>query len=344
MPCHLPRHAPMNNHASTVLWLLTILAAMPGAAAEEPLVLRDSGGRFLRMDDRGRVLADRLFPTAKEAFTLAADQATPDGSLVLKDSGGRTLGVTGGAQRHVRPEPRTDAADRAVDMYCLDEVPPALRSALGLAIQTAVVMELSDEEYSKVRKRKREEYVDVPDPTLRKPLRTKRRRVLSMDEETHLRAKFDGTPTIDITDMPSLKDYDRPERGLLMFVVRARVPVRGEVRYKVPDVLSASTGYRAEVGLSLVGEIRAGRVDGEPTLAPPEVLDLEVTIRSLDLSNDVLSAARRPIEDAINRELREKKDRIRDRANKAIRKAVDDGKFRHPALRWLGVPEIRSAT
>ena len=72
------------------------------------------------------------------------------------------------------------------------------------------------------------------------------------------------------------------------------------------------------------------------------MLDLEVTIRSLDLSNDVLSVARRPIEDAINRELREKKDRIRDRANKAIRKAVDDGKFRHPALRWLGVPEIRS--
>jgi hypothetical protein len=232
--------------------------------------------------------------------------------------------------------------DRAVEVFRLDEVPPALRSALGLAIRTAVVMELSDEEYSKVRKRKRQEYVDVPAPTLRKPLRTKPRRVLSMDEEYDLRARLDGPPTIDITDMPSLADYDRPERGLLMFVVRARVPVRGEVRYKVPDVVSASTGYRAEVGLSLVGQIRADRVDGEPTLGPPEVLDLEVTIRSLDLSNDVLSVARRPIEDAINRELHERKDRIRDRANKAIRKAVDDGKFRHPALRWLGVPEIRS--
>ena len=203
-------------------------------------------------------------------------------------------------------------------------------------------MELSGEEYSKVRKRKRQEYVDVPAPTLRKPLRTKPRRVLSMDEETHVRARLDGPPAIDVAAMPSLTDYDRPERGLLMFVVRARVPVRGEVRYKVPDVLSASTGFRAEVELDLVGELRAERVDGKPTLAPPEVLDLEVTIRSLDLSNDVLSAARRPIEDAINRELREKKDRIRDRANKSIRKAVDDGKFRHPALRWLGVPEFRS--
>jgi hypothetical protein len=333
----------MRNVITLAFWLTAIWAAMPGLAPSvEPLVLRDGAGRFLRVDKDAQVLADRLFPTGREAFTVAADRPAPDGSLVLKDADGRRLVVTGGKERRARPGPGPGGVDRAVEVFRLDEVPPALRSALGLAIHTAVVMELSDEEYSKVRKRKRQEYVDVPAPTLRKPLRTRPRRVLSMDEEYDLRARLDGPPTIDITDMPSLKNYDRPERGLLMFVVRARVPVRGEVRYKVPDVVSASTGYRAEVGLSLVGQIRAERVDGEPTLAPPEVLDLEVTVRSLDLSNDVLSAARRPIKDAINRELHEKKDRIRDRANKAIRKAVDDGKFRHPALHWLGVPEIRS--
>ncbi|MCX7424448.1 MAG: hypothetical protein NTW96_02230, partial [Planctomycetia bacterium] len=85
----------MRNVITLAFWLTAIWAAMPGLApAVEPLVLRDGAGRFLRVDKDAQVLADRLFPTGREAFTVAADRPAPDGSLVLKDADGRRLVVT----------------------------------------------------------------------------------------------------------------------------------------------------------------------------------------------------------------------------------------------------------
>ena len=71
---------------------------------------------------------------------------------------------------------------------------------------------------------------------------------------------------------------------------------------------------------------------------PPELLDIQVTLHELDLSNDILQAARRPIENVINRQLHKKNDRIRSKANETLRKAVDARDFRHPLLRFLTLP------
>ena len=159
-----------------------------------------------------------------------------------------------------------------------------------------------------------------------------------MREETEVRARLDGPLEIRITHMPLLKDYLREDVARLMFVVEATVPVRGRVRYRVPDVLSASTGYRTVIDLTTVAELSLERADDQLTFHPPEVLDIRIDMRWLDLSNDVLNAARKPIREAINHELRKKHDRILAEANKTIRKAVKTQEFRLPLLRYLGFP------
>ena len=326
----------MKSLAAVFLWLPLLWAALPArATAAESFVLRDSDGRFLRMDKQGTVRADRLFPTPREAFTLVSDRKEP---LVLEDSARRFLVIEGSDTRRVRVgRAGGEMTDQPVEIYRLGEVSSAIRSGLALAIRAVVIAELSNEEYKKIRRRKKEEWVELPAPTLRNWRRTRRHRVLSMDEEYHIQARLDGPPTIDIAHMPLLKGYDRPEVGYLMFVVRARVPVLGRVRYKVPKTLSVSTGFRAEIVLNLVGQIRADRKDDRAALQPPEVLELGVTLHSLDISNDVLNAARQPIREMINRELARKKGRIREQANKTIRKAVDDVGARHPLLGLFAV-------
>lgn len=309
------------------------------ARAEEPLVLRAGNGQFLRMNERGTLIADQLLPTDVASFARAPDQS---GRLAMKNAAGRVVIVEGDAARHLwHVIPGDKPADRPVEVYRTSEIPATVRDGLAMVIRTLVVADISNREYVKTRKRKKREFVTLPAPTLRNLRRTKQHRVLAMDEEYELRAKLDGPPTIEIPRMPSLTDYDHAERGCLMFVICVRAPVRGEVRYKIPDALSASTGFRAEVGLELVGQVRSDRENGKPTLTAPEVLDLNVKIRSLDLSNDVLNTARESIEDVINDELDDRQDRIREQANKTIRKAVDAGEFRHPLLRALGVPEIK---
>jgi hypothetical protein len=67
----------------------------------------------------------------------------------------------------------------------------------------------------------------------------------------------------------------------------------------------------------------------------PQLVELNVGIRELDVSNDALNLLHEPLEDLINEELREKNDRIREKANRSIRKAVESQKFRSPMLEWL---------
>ena len=126
--------------------------------------------------------------------------------------------------------------------------------------------------------------------------------------------------------------------NVLMFVVEARLPVRGRVRYRIPDALSASTGFRTVVWLATVGEVRLKKSADQLSLSPPELLEVRVEMHTLELSNDLLHALRRQIKDLINRELRKNNDRIRREANRAIAKAVETQEFRHPLLQYLSLP------
>ena len=84
-----------------------------------------------------------------------------------------------------------------------------------------------------------------------------------------------------------LASRDEGGPGVILLSVDARLPVRGHVQYKLPDVASASTGYRAEVQLSAVAEVRVQRDGGDVKFSPPTVLDLHVSFSRLDLSNDL---------------------------------------------------------
>jgi hypothetical protein len=120
--------------------------------------------------------------------------------------------------------------------------------------------------------------------------------------------------------------------------VRARVPVAGRVRYKVPDLASASTGFQAVIELNFRGQVQARKSGTQLSIDPPRLEELRVEFRSLALSNDVLAALRGPIKDLINHELRRNQDLIRHKANQAVAKAFKTREFEHPMLRYLGFP------
>jgi hypothetical protein len=230
---------------------------------------------------------------------------------------------------HIQLDATGEAADaHVVRMYRVAEVPSVIRSALTVALRTLVIKELADKEYDKVRIRKRQTHVDLPAPTLDDPGRKKKLRLLSTQEEYHLQARLDGRPDIQIVRMPCLRGYHEKGTGLVMLALRASLPVAGRVGYKIPKLVSASTGFRGVVELAMVGQMRLGKSETSGSLCPPEVLELDVQIRRLDISNDVLQLSRGRIEDLVNRELHEKRDRIARKANDAIRKSVEQGKVR----------------
>ena len=66
---------------------------------------------------------------------------------------------------------------------------------------------------------------------------------------------------------------------------------------------AAGTSYRAAIGLSAVAAVDVRRSGGDVKLGPCTVTDLHVSFARLDLSNDLLEAAHRPIKNFINREL-----------------------------------------
>jgi len=233
-------------------------------------------------------------------------------------------------------------AGQSVEILRVAQIPEATRQMLARLIQSLVTSELDGKVHDKRRRRKREEYVTLPAPTIRDPRRTKRHRVLSTHEETHVRAQLDGKPEIEITHMPYLSGYKQPGEGSVLIVVRAVVPILGRVGYKVPGVLDVATNFRARVRLSVVAEI-AARGDREAVvIQPPAVLDVEIRFLALDVSNDLLQSARKTIRDLLNEELERKEPRICQQANKAIRKAVDAQEFRLPLLRYLAAPEAQN--
>lgn len=339
-------------------------------AAEQRIVMRTSSGRFLRSGEEGPE-GKRLLPGDPETLEVIPGA---DGRIALKQSGGsffapggtsaegvffRLVQVEGnraaleaadgsfvvldsnaGAGNPSQPleGPRPD---QTIEVFRLGRVPALIQAELARLLRAEVVDELGDEPYEKVRARKKRRYIELPAPTMRDLKRTKRHRVLSMDEETHVRVQLHGPPEIRVLDMPYLEGFYEPARGSLMLSIQASLPLAGHVRYKIPDVLSASTGFRSVVEVTAVAEVRSQRSGPGVSLNVPELTDLAIIVRSLDISNDLLNLVREPLEDLINEDLRDKRERIREKANRSIQKAVDKGEFRIPLLEWLVLPRLK---
>ena len=224
-----------------------------------------------------------------------------------------------------------------VEIYRLDEVPAAIRTALLAGLTGLATEELRDKEYDKTRTHKIEKYVDLPAPTWDDLTRTKRRQVVGMVEEYRLQAALDGKMDIRVPQMPYLRPYGPSGPGLLLVAVEARLPVHGRVRYRLADVLSGSTGYWTTVQLRAVAEVTARRSGVDVVLSPPRILDLNVSLAKLVLSNDLLDAVRRQVEQVINRELRQNVEHIRQKANRSLEKATGGREFRLPFAGYLGL-------
>ena len=305
------------------------------------IALKAAGGRFLTAAASGgrRLRADSLrqTPGGWESFLVVpADEdrvalkAWFYPSLVLISEPKAPV-----AGEELGPGPKPE---ETVEVFRFGEIPSTFQNLLSVAIRGVVNSELGKKQYSKVRRNTTDRYIELPAPTLNNLKRTKRHQWLGVTEEYHIGARIDGTPEITVQRMPYLTSYRRPESALLIFVVDVRLPVTGQVSYKVPKLLSATTGYRTVVHLNMVGEIRVSKQDDQVTLSPMEARRVVVSLAQLDLSNDILQTARKPIERTINGELRKNNARILTEANKELHKAIDLKEFRHPLLKYLKLP------
>lgn len=311
------------------------------ARGERQIGLKAANGRYLvRQDMLGRTLwaaSTASEPGEWETLTLVP----VDGNRVaIKTTGAGGFVVF---DRSAAPAPATAAPDQPCDAQTVElcrvtELPESLRSTLSSLIGGLIAQELKDKEYNKTRTRKKERFLELPAPTFRDLQRKKPRRLLSLTEQYQITARLDGTPQITIGRMVFLDGYLQPGSGRLLFTLEATLLVQGRVRYQIPDLMSASTGFRATVNLWAVGEVAAKKSSGKSPLSAPELVSLEIQVRRLDLSNDLLNLGRALIEDLVNHELRDNEPRIRQKANDAIRKAMEAHPIRLPLLKYLGFP------
>jgi len=309
---------------------------------KDRVALRAPGGRLLATaGPDGRTLwaaGTAAKPGPRETFLLVPAGARGVG---LKSSTGRWVRIEPG-----KPPPDAPPAapaqrpprEATLEIFRTSAVPAAVQTALSAAVQGLVTQELEGKEYDKTRSKLKVREIELPAPTLRDPGRTKKHRLWATRHEYRVRARLDGRPRIRVTAMPYLKSYAGPDARLLVFSAEAEVPVAGRVGYRIPERVSAATNFRTTAALRVVGHVRVEKSADQLTLRPPEVVDLRIELRRLDISNDLLNAAADPIEDVINREVRHRHDRILRQANQSIRKAFDGREIRHPLLRHLGLP------
>jgi hypothetical protein len=297
--------------------LLAVLLCSLTAAAEQ-VVVRSADGRFLRAAADGTLRAGGLVPGRLETLDLVSrdkDRTT------VKNPSGRLLST----------------ADK-VEVFHVSELPGSVQAALAAGARGLLMQEVAGKEYNNVTSELKEKYIELPAPTWRDPRATKRHRILTVREEIHLSAALDGPPELRITAMPYLRGVDQAGRGILMFAGEASLPVRGRVKFEVPGAIAAATGFRATVFVGVVGEMQAEKRDDEVSLAAPQLREVRVELRSLDLGNDLLHLARGQIRDALNREVVKNQERIHQQANEALRKAVEPRQFRNPLLRFVDLP------
>ncbi|MGO8688835.1 MAG: fascin domain-containing protein [Thermoguttaceae bacterium] len=305
---------------------------------KEQIALKAPGGRWLIPGGRnGRT--PRAGDAAAEPGQRETFQLVPAGAnrFALRPHGATALLVFDPADaRLADPKaPASPAPRETVEIYRVGDLPAVLATLLPAALHTLAAAELAGKQYDKTQTHKTEKYVDLPDPRLTDLKHKKRHKVISVTEEDHVQAQLDGPADIHIPALPYLAGYAKDGPGVILLGVDARLPVRGHVQCKLPDLASASTGFRAAVELSAVAEVGVQRAGGDVKLGPPAVLDLRVSVPRLDLSNDVLETVRRQIRDAINRELRHNEGRIRQQANHALDKAMSSREVRIPLVGYL---------
>jgi hypothetical protein len=227
------------------------------------------------------------------------------------------------------------APAETIELYCPHPLPAILQTAVPTVVNRLADEELSGKQYDKSWRQKTEKFIKVPDPTLKYPLRLKRQQVLAVVEESRVQAQLDGKTDLRIPAMLFLSGRTESQRGLILLAVEARVPVRGRVQYEMLNVARGSTNYFTTIHLSAAAEIPVRESGGDVTFSPPRVRKLDVSLSGLKLSNDVLHAARGPIERTINGELRRNEARIRQQANKSLEKAISSREVRIPLLGFL---------
>jgi hypothetical protein len=333
------------------------------SCGNQKIALKGPGGRFLTTDVRDRrtprLGSAKPQPGSAETFRLVS---AGEGRFAVRQAQPDLRG--GPPPLLVFCKTGTGSAAEPVEFYRVRELPEVLKTGLPGAVRALANKELARKPYDKTRTHKHEKSVELPAPTLRDPKRKKQHQVLGLTEEYRVQAELDGQADIRLPAIVLLGRLDKPAdaskdaanekdsasrkevaswkltprgSGLVLLAVEARLPVRGRVQYKLADVLSASTGYHATVQLSAVAQIRAERTGGDVTLSPAEVLDLHVSVSRMEFSNDILDAARRQIERLANHELRHNEDRIREKANRALHKALSSHEMRLPLLGYLGL-------
>jgi len=325
-------------------------AGLDPAEPHQFSLFSQSGGRVALRASDGRFLASTTGGQSRR-LTIGLPDSPSDAErfLLVPVEGNRVAMMCEDSREFVLLDP--DAAESAkegprdeprpaetIGIFRCRQVPDAIRTALELAIQGGIIQELGDKQYSKIAFHDTDRYITLPAPTLRDPGRKKRHQILGVREEYHVEARLFREPTIRISRMSYLTGYFDPGVASILFVAEARLPVQGHVSYKVPKLLSATTGYETTVVLGLVGEIVIDKAEEQISVGPPRLHRIGVAMEGLDLSNDILHSLRRPIERAINGELRKNNARIRAEANEELADAVEGREFHHPLLRYLSLP------
>jgi hypothetical protein len=306
--------------------------------SKDQVAVKVPGGRWLTPDVRDghtpRFDAGPAKPGDRETFELVP---VAPGHYALRLRSSAELLIFGQASKPQAKTPPGALPPGTVEIYHIRELPTIIQTALPTAVRSLAAEELVGKEYDKTRTHDIKKSLDLPDPTLKDLKRTKRRQVLGLTEEYRVQAKLDGSPDIRIPAMPMLVGCGEGGACLMLFAIEANLPIQGHVQYKVHDAASASTGYHTAVRFSAVAAVPLEHSGNDITVGSPVVLDLNISLASLKLSNDILDAARRQIERFINYELRRNEGQIRDKANDALKKAISSHEVRIPLIGYLGL-------
>ncbi len=339
------------------------ISALPGdnetfeltSRGKDEIVLTGPGGRTIVLDPRdrrtlrvgllavagGSVQAFQLVPAGKSMFALRPGIGQ---ALVVFDpfDSRPAAPATAGPAKPTAQPVNGPLPRETVEIFRIRPLPAVLENTLSGVVTTLGAEEMAGKQYDQTRTEHTKKQIELPAPTLKDPKRKTKVQVLAMTEDYRIQAKLEGKPEIHMPAMLYLAPYADGGAGLVLLAVDAKLPVSGHVQAKIHDVGSAGTGYRAAISLSAVAavEVRPGHPPagrGDVTLGPCTVTDLRVSFARLDLSNDILEAARRPIKNFINHELHRNEAKLRQSANQSLQKAISAREVKIPLLGYLGV-------
>jgi hypothetical protein len=192
---------------------------------KKQVAVKGPDGRWLVADGRDghtpRLEAGPAEPGDRQTFELVGAAA---GRFALRAHSSGELLAFDAPAAGPKGKAMAGVAFRAtVEIYRLRELPAILQTAVPVALHGLVGEELVGKEYDKTRTHKIEKFIELPDPTLKDPLRMKRREVLGLTEESRVQAKLDGEPELRISAMPLLVGCGEGGSYLMLFAIEAGV-------------------------------------------------------------------------------------------------------------------------